>query len=150
MVHPAQVIGNEPYRILTQKFFFTYDEVKTQVKLFEMASTNLGEDAFADWLDQIAPSASRAKTSVQGYVVNSLKGYLKRKYGIVYGRKPPKAESGALEKPAVGKDGPVALSAYVPPIPVQQVPPPVSGGLFDGLDDNQYQIGTIVENLFKG
>ena len=157
MVHPADVIGSEPYRILTQKFFFTYDEVKTQVKLFEMAAKNLGENAFADWLDQIAPSASRAKTSVQGYVVNSLKGYLKHKFGIVYGRKHKEPHGGDGERPeavsgpsteAVDVSGaPAALPAPASPA---QAPPPVAGGLFDGLGENQYQIGSIMERLLKG
>ena len=89
MVHPAQLVGSQAYRYLTEKLYFTFDEVKANVKLFEDASKCLGEGAFLDWLRNVTPKAVRANASVQGYVVASLKKYMLNKFGVSYGGKKP-------------------------------------------------------------
>lgn len=86
-IHPSELIGREVWNILTQKLYFTYSEVRAHVRLFEIASKNLGEAGFADWLNTLVPRAVRADSSTQGYVINSVKQYLRKKFGIVYGGK---------------------------------------------------------------
>lgn len=83
-VHPAQLIGSDAYKLLTEKLFFTFAEIKANIKLFELGSKNLGEAGFADWINKIVPDACRAERSTQGYVVNALKKYLDVKFGIKY------------------------------------------------------------------
>lgn len=102
MVHPGQIVGKEAWRILTEKLYFNFGEVKAHVKLFECAVKNLGEAGFAGWLDSIVPSAVRADSSTQGYVVNSLKRYLRKRCGVVF---------------SVGEDSSPALPVEAEPMP---------------------------------
>ena len=90
MVHPAQVVSGEVFRILTEKLYFTYAEVKANIKLFDTAVSYLSPFAFAEWLERITPAACRARVSTQGYVINSLREFLRKKYGLRFGRTGPR------------------------------------------------------------
>ena len=81
-IHPSELIGKDVYRILTEKMYFTFSEVKANLKVLELGAKHLGEGPFADWLNLLAPRAIRANSSTQGYVVNSLKIFLRKKFGI--------------------------------------------------------------------
>lgn len=84
-IHPSDLIGRSVWLLLTEKLYFTYAEVKANLTLFELGTKNLGENNFADWLNKLVPKAVRADYSTQGYVVNSLRSYLRKKFGIVVG-----------------------------------------------------------------
>lgn len=145
MLHPAQIVGNAAYHILTDKLFFTFAEVKGNVKLFAMAARNLGEASFVEWLERIVPKACRARTSTQGYVVNSLKRLLHDRFGIVYGK--PVILSEAEEAAPAGVDVQEAGKAE----PRKALAGPsveARKPLGAGLDDNQYVIGDIFAKLF--
>ena len=111
-IHPSELIGREVWNILTQKLYFTFAEVKANVHLFEIASKNLGEAGFADWLNALVPKAVRADSSTQGYVINSVKQFLRKKFGIVYGAKDAPGVSevvGDIVEDPSEQDGPAVV-----------------------------------------
>lgn len=144
MVHPAQIIGTPVYDVLTKKLYFTFVEVKANVKLFDDAVKRLGEDMFLDWLDKVAPHAFRADYSVQGYVVNSLKKYMLKKFGLSY-CKAPSAEGPyeGVEPDSASEAGP---DDGVSDSFKDRITGILSSGssASSGLDSHQHHIGDVI------
>lgn len=161
LLHPSAVIGQKVYHVLLGKFYFTESEIKGNVKLFELAVKNLGEEAFLDWLYRLAPMAFRARTSTQGYVVGSLKRYLYQKCGIVFEKPVVMVPGGVAEIDAVcevdvqEEQAPPACPPVSPApqrAPASRPQPQASGmdvrpSMEDGLSKNQHIIGTVLRDL---
>lgn len=142
MVHPSDVLGNAVYRVLTDKLFFTCAEVKNNIKLFSLSLEHFGEEGLEEWLRSIVPDACRARTSTQGYVVNALKTVLRNKYGVTY----RKEEKGVV----LGRGDVREVEPVREPVPGPGASKPgrkAGGGLSDGLDRNQYLIGSLFEGM---
>lgn len=152
MVHPSQILGTGVYKILTEKMYFNYGEVKANIKLFRLAIDSLGEEPFVSWLYDIAPKAFRARTSTQGYVINSLKRYLHKKCGVDFGKEPIVIEEretapdsdGAVDDPS-GND----VSHFREQVSSILLSSPGGSQRPSALDANLHSTGDLFGTLFN-
>lgn len=140
---PGAIIGHDVYRYLFDELHFKECDIKGNLALFECAYKNFGEEGLLSWLKDMTSQAIRADSSVQGYIVSSLRKYLKNKFKICFKSKENEEKKVIVESL---RDVSARKNNAVKAVPERVVEP----GLFPlsedggGLEDTEAFVSSVI------